>query len=69
MLKEPPVYDGDYTDEILDPLKHVSDHVIRSCDWNLLTSGNTWLTIRAILNVERGWYVGGAMDTTLPVSE
>ena len=41
MLKEPPVYDGDYTDEILDPLKHVSDHVIRSCDWNLLTSGNT----------------------------
>ena len=24
MLKEPPPYDGDCTDEILDPLKHVS---------------------------------------------
>ena len=23
MLKEPPPYDGDYTEEILDPLKHV----------------------------------------------
>ena len=23
MLKEPPAYDGDYSEEILDPLKHV----------------------------------------------